>query len=68
MKLVIKVPEASRVSGIPEQKIRYLLRLGCDWGEAIRKKKKTRSGNPSFIYIIFKEKFMQWLGITEWPE
>lgn len=68
-KLVIKVPEASRVTGIPENTIRALCRQGkLTWGKAIMKKKKTASGNPSFIYQIYKPKLMEELGLTEWPE
>lgn len=68
-KATIRVPEAAKVLGIPEAKLRKWLRQKkVPYGKAIPRSEKSRNGNPHFEYVIYVPKLMEEIGLKEWPE
>ena len=63
----VRVPEAARVLGIPQAKLRQWLRQKkVPYGRAIPRG-TSKNGSPHFEYIIYVQKLLEEIGLKEWP-
>lgn len=65
----LTVPETAKILRVSTNSLRSDLRQGLySWGEAIRRKSKTKSGNPTFKYIVYGPKFCEAYGFKDVAE